>query len=187
MTARSIVTSLAVLLLLPCMVYGQAYEGVSHLLVTGGVTIPTGDFGDYWSIGPQGRLTIRVPVSSAIVFGLQAGIAGPRSEDDYSELTQIPLRAIAYFPTAPEASGTPYIAVGAGLTVNMFGCKGDGAVCSDTTLNYFTYSVALGYTMRPEAMANAFFDFSVRYEQQLINDAADIKTLDFEAGIGLCF
>ena len=187
MAAKSVILLSVSILLLPCLVHGQTYENVSHLLVTGGVTIPTGDFGDFWSAGPQGRLTIRLPLSSAMTLGLQAGIAGPRSSDDYLELTQIPLRAIIYFPLAPEASGTPYIAVGGGATMNMFGCKDGSTMCSDTTNTYFTYAVAIGYTIRPEAWANAFFDFSVRYEQQIINDAADIKNLDFEAGIGLCF
>jgi hypothetical protein len=95
---------------------------------------------------------------------------------------------MAYFPLAPEASGTPYLAVGVGATINMFGCKDKEVTCYlDKTETFFAYTAMFGYTIRPEAMANAFFDFGVRYEQQLINDREDYRNLDLEIGIGLCF
>jgi hypothetical protein len=183
--------SVAVLLLVlavPCVVLGQAYEGTSHLLVAGGVTVPFGGIGDFFNAGPEGRLTIRFPVSQMVSLGLQGGITGPRASDDDSELMQVPVKAVFYFPIAPEASGTPYVAVGAGATFNIFGCKENRSPCyKDTTETYFTYSVTLGYTMRPEAYTSVFFDFAVRYEQQLINDYTDYKSMEVEAGIGLCF
>ncbi len=175
-------------LVLPSLLLGQTYEDTPQMLVSGGITIPHGGLGDFWGTGPQGRLTIRVPFSEAITGGIQGGIAGPRASDDDSELIEIPIRGMLIFPLAPEASGTPYVAAGAGATFNLFSCKGDETQCyMDSTETFFTYSVTVGYTMRPEAFANTFFDFAVRYEQQIINDCSDYMNLDLEVGIGLAF
>jgi hypothetical protein len=132
-----------------------------------------------------------------MAFGLQGGVVGPMSKDDNSELMQVPLRGLLYFPLAPEASGTPYFALGAGATIDIFGCQKEAAVApcyldclpdsTDDTQVHFAYTLAIGYTMRPESMARAFFDFAVRYDQQVIDNVADYTNLDAEVSVGLNF
>ncbi len=192
MIPRLVITAILLGTLLPATAVGQTYENTTHVLVSGGTSTPVGGLSDFWSTGPQGRLTLRFATGSSMSIGLQAGVAGLHTDDGNSELVQYPMRIMAYFPLAPEGSGTPYIAVGAGPTVNMFGCKEKVGPCyladnKDDTRMYFAYSVMLGYTMRPEAMANTFFDFGIRYDQQVINDKTDYKNLDVEVGIGLAF
>lgn len=174
--------------LLPGTVAGQTFENTPQVMITAGTSTPVGGISDFWSTGPQGKLTIRVPLGGSMAAGLQGGLAGPRSSDDNSELLQVPLRGLIYFPLAPEASGTPYLAVGVGPTINAFTCRDESATCYlDKTKVYFAYSLVVGYTMRPEAMAHAFFDFAIRYDQQVINNEADFTGVDAELSIGLAF
>lgn len=180
--------------LLPATILGQTFGMGPQIMVTAGSSTQLGGLSPYWDTGPQGKLTIRIPVGG-VAFGLQGGAVGPLSKDDNSELAQIPLRGLLYFPLAPEASGTPYLAVGAGATIDIFDCQTMAHPCyldclqdsTDDTQVHFAYTLILGYTLRPESMARAFFDFAVRYDQQVIDNVADYTNLDAEVSVGLNF
>lgn len=173
--------------LLPTVVLGQTYESTTHLMISGGTSTPVRGLNEFWSTGPHGRLTIRFPMGGTLWGGLQGGVVGLGTDESNSELVQFPLRVLAYFPLAPEASGTPYIAFGVGATVNKFSCRDKIKTCYlDEAKNNVAYTVAVGYTMRPEAMAHAFFDFGIRYDQQIVNNKNDYIDIGVEVGIGLC-
>jgi hypothetical protein len=195
MVSRFIIAASLAAALLPAAVFGQTYGVGPHLMITAGSSTQLGGLSPYWDTGAQGKLTIRIPVGGSMAFGLQGGVVGPMSKDDNSELMQVPLRGLLYFPLAPEASGTPYLAVGAGATIDIFGCQRVAMPCyldclpdsTDDTQVHFAYTLILGYTMRPEAFARAFFDFAVRYDQQVIDNVADYTNLDVEVSVGLNF
>lgn len=166
--------------------FGQSFENTSSVVFSGGLSIPTGDIGDVYGIGPFGRVTLRLPATQTVYFGLEAGLTAPSSDLDGLELLQIPVRAMAIFPAAGEAASTPFLGIGGGMTINSESRKLGDSEESDTKV-YPTLAVQLGYTLRPEAMSNTLFDFYIRYEQQFINDRGDYRNIDFGAGIGLCF
>lgn len=195
MASRLIIAVSLAVALLPATVLGQTYGTAPHLVVTAGSSTQLGGLSPYWDTGAQGKLTIRIPAGCSMAFGLQGGVVGPMSKDDNSELVQVPLRALLYFPLAPEASGTPYLALGAGATIDIFDCQKEALPCyldclpdtTDDTQIHFAYTLILGYTMRPESMARAFFDFALRYDQQVIDDVADYTNLDAEVSVGFNF
>lgn len=181
--------------LLPATVLGQSYGTGPQIMLTAGSSTQLGGLSPYWDTGAQGKVTFRIPVGGSMAFGLQGGAVGPLSKDDNSELVQVPLRGLLYFPLAPEASGTPYLALGAGATIDLFDCQSMAHPCyldcladsTDDTQVHFAYTVILGYTLRPESMVRAFFDFAVRYDHQVIDNVADYTNLDAEVSVGLNF
>lgn len=180
-------TSIALLFVASFEACGQAYENISSVLFSGGVSVPSsGDLVDAYGVGPFGRVTYRMPASRTFHLGLETGLTGPSADVNGFELLQIPLRLLIVFPVAGEAASTPFLAISGGATINSESVKaGDGS--ESNTKVYLTYTVQLGYTLRPEAMESTLFDLYIRYEQQLINNRSDIRNIDIGVGVGLCF
>lgn len=183
---RIIALSFALILCSSVIAFGQSFENTSSVVFSGGLSIPTGDIGDDYGIGPFGRVTLRLRATQTVHIGLETGLTGPSSDVDGLELLQIPLRAIAIFPVAGEAASTPYLGVGGGMTINSEGAKLGDSEESNTEVHP-TATVQLGYTLRPEAMSKTLFDFYIRYEQQFINHRSDYRNVDVGVGVGLCF
>lgn len=141
---------------------GQAFENTNSLLVSGGISIPTTDIGSMYGTGPFGLITYRLPATQTIHIGLETGVTGPSSDVSGLELLQIPLRLMAIIPVAGEAASTPYFALGGGATINSVSAK-DTSDGKSSTKVYPTYVFQLGYTLRPESMANTVFDVYIRY------------------------
>jgi hypothetical protein len=183
---RVVFTLTALLFFAPFEVYGQAFENISSVLFSGGASVPSGDLGDAYGAGPFGRITYRTPVSETIHLGLETGVTGPSADVNEFELLQIPIRLLAIFPIAGEAASTPFLAIGGGATINSESIKASNGSESNTKV-YLTYTVQLGYALRPEAMESTLFDLYIRYEQQVINDQSDFRNIDIGVGVGLCF
>jgi hypothetical protein len=185
-TCRILVFSIIFTISFAITAFSQTFENTSTLLVSGGISVPTGDLGDVYGEGPFGRITYRLPTPVSFHIGIETGINGPSSNVEDLELLQIPLRILAVFPFVEESASTPFFAVGGGATINKSENKGNEEPDSSTDV-YMTYTVQLGYTLRPESMESTLFEIYIRYEQQLINDSSDFRNLDVGLGIGLCF
>lgn len=166
-------------------VFGQAFEQTPSLLLTGGLTVPTGSGAEGWDLGPEGRIVIRFPITGTMTIGISGGLLAPASDVDELTLLQIPLSLMAYFPLAPEAASTAFLAVGGGITVNTV--SSNSPWFDDDTETRPTYSIRLGYSFRPEQMQSTMFEIGIQYEQQLEEDVSDWRSIGIQAGLGLCF
>jgi len=71
---RIVVLMVALVLLSSFVVYGQSFERTSQAVFSGGLSIPTGDIGDVYGVGPFGRITLRLPATPTVHLGLEAGL-----------------------------------------------------------------------------------------------------------------
>jgi len=165
--------------------YAQAFENSPVATLSVGSVFPTASMSDLYGPGVVGRVSVRIPISAGTTFGVESGIVAPNDESGSPTLYQFPVRALLYFPLAPEAGSTPYLALGPGVTFNSVT---DGQPGSREKRDpYFTYALKVGWAFRPETMARTLFEIGARYEQQFIGFSPDFQTFDMEACVGRTF
>lgn len=164
----------------------QAFEKAPAAMLGVGMTIPIGSMSDFYDPGITGRVGVRMPISQGMSFGVESGIMAPNEKSGSQSLFQFPVRALLYFPLASEASSTPYIALGPGVTFNSVGDDGVSSG-SDERDPYFSYALKIGWAFRPEHMASTLFELGARYEQQFIGHSPDFQTAELEACVGRVF
>ena len=164
----------------------QAFEDAPTMTLGIGMLAPSGDMSKYYRPGAAGRLGLRAPISAGTSLGIEAGIYAPNSKSGSATLYQFPIRALLYFPVAPEGSSTPFVALGPGVTFNSVGDDRRPGEPREPP-PYFTYALKAGWTFRPEQMSNTIFELGARYEQQFIGGSPSFQTFDLEACIGHTF
>ena len=162
----------------------QSFENTTSVIIHGGVAVPTGDIADSQNAGPTGQLTFRFPMTSSHHAGLNIGFVDLKQDGNGNELLLFPAHLSVYFPFAPETAGSPYATVGFGATYNRE--KYTDTLGVDQTDNsvYSGALLGIGYTLRPEAMPNTYFDILLTYNQQFILDNPDYRAINFLIGIG---
>lgn len=129
--ALSLLTTFLFLLAVPAAVSGQG------IFVGGGVTIPTGDFGDYADTGWLASAGFSFDIGEA---GLSAGVEGFYGENKHSDVDgdkTNPYGAMGFllYRAGNAESVGPYFYGGAGLLVHRFSpASGDSE--SDTNFGY---------------------------------------------------
>jgi len=168
------------------LAYAQAFENAPTATLGVGMMIPTGSMSDFYGPGITGRVSVRMPISQGMSFGVESGIMAPNQKSGSQTLYQYPVRALLYFPLASEASSTPYFALGPGVTFNSVGddAQSGGSKDQDPT---FTYALKIGWAFRPEHMTSTIFELGARYEQQFIGHSPDFQTVELEACVGRTF
>ena len=163
----------------------QAFERAPVLTLAIGLLAPSGSMSDSYDPGILGRVGFRGTITQGTAFGLEFGIYAPNNKSGVATLYQYPLRALLYFPLAAEASSTPYVALGPGVTFSKVDNSGPPGSSTERD-PYFSYALKVGWAFRPEHMST-LFEIGARYEQQFIGNADDLQTFDLEASVGRTF
>ena len=176
--------ALSLLVTWAAMAHGQTFEHARAATLGVGLLVPAGSLSDLYDPGIVGRVSVRMPISQGTTLGLESGIVAPNEKSGSPSLYQFPVRALLYFPLAPEGGSSPYLALGPGVTFNSVGKGPQGSAQRDP---YFTYALKVGWSFRPETMTRTLFEIGARYEQQFIGSSSDFQSFDVEVCTGRIF
>ncbi|MGA9116961.1 MAG: OmpA family protein [Bacteroidota bacterium] len=154
MRNRAILFLLGVLLILPSPAHTQRAAGKASLGLRGGANVLLNDFNKR-KVGPGGEVVVSYAVAPALSFGLAAGYEELKARQDppldaallgydYVKLHSIPLSFRAWVYPMPAARVSPYLFVGAGVTIFQRKDGGGSFIPNDKFVNSVLFPMGAG-------------------------------------------